>query len=65
MITKTQYITSSKGRKVSVILPIRAYERMINDLEELEDIRLYDEVKREDNGEYILFSDYLKNRKNV
>ncbi|MFN3664527.1 MAG: hypothetical protein ACK4S0_00125 [Sediminibacterium sp.] len=30
---------------------------------ELEDIRLYDEAKKEDNGERILFSDYLRKRK--
>ncbi len=32
-------------------------------MEELEDIRLYDEAKKEDTGERILFSDYLKDRK--
>jgi hypothetical protein len=40
-----QYITDQIGNKVSIILPIRDYERMIEELEELEDIRLYDEVK--------------------
>ena len=30
---------------------------------ELEDIRLYDEAKKEDNGERMLFSDYLRKRK--
>jgi PHD/YefM family antitoxin component YafN of YafNO toxin-antitoxin module len=62
MITKTRYITNLKGRKVSVILPIKDYERMVEALEELEDLRLYDEAKKEDTGEYVLFSDYLKNR---
>ena len=62
MIANPRYITNLRGKKVSVILPIRAYERMVEDLE---DIRLYDEAKRENNGEYILFSDYLKNRKNA
>jgi len=40
-----QYITDQIGNKVSIILPIRDYERMIEELEELEDIRLYDEAK--------------------
>ena len=31
-------------------------------LETVDDIRLYDEAKKEDNGIRILFSDYLKNR---
>jgi len=64
MIASTpQYITDPTGNKISIILPIRDYERMIEELEELEDIRLYDEAKREDTGEYMLFSDYLKNRR--
>ena len=36
---------------------------MLEELEELEDIKLYDKAKKEDTGERILFSDYLKNRK--
>lgn len=39
-----QYITDTKGRKVSVILPIRDYRKMLEKLEELEDIRAYDEA---------------------
>lgn len=42
-----QYITDTKGRKVSVILPIRDYQRMLEKLEELEDIRAYDEAVSE------------------
>lgn len=40
-----QYITDDKGRKKAVILPIKEYQKMIDELEELEDIRLYDEAK--------------------
>ncbi|MBK8805156.1 MAG: hypothetical protein IPO21_00330 [Bacteroidales bacterium] len=42
---KTQYITNLKGKKVSVILPIRDYKKMIEELEELEDIKAYDCAK--------------------
>ena len=45
MIANTQYITDLKGNKISVILPIKDYESILDELEELEDIRLYDEVK--------------------
>jgi cell fate (sporulation/competence/biofilm development) regulator YlbF (YheA/YmcA/DUF963 family) len=41
---KYQYITNIKGRKISVILPISEYEKMIEQLEELEDIKAYDEA---------------------
>jgi hypothetical protein len=40
-----QYITDDKGKKLSVVLPIEEYHTM---LEELEDIRLYDEAKASD-----------------
>lgn len=39
-----QYITDNKGNKLSVILPLNEYEKIIEALEELEDIRLYDEA---------------------
>lgn len=42
---KTQFITDTKGNKISVILPIRDYEKMMDDLEELEDIKAYDQAK--------------------
>ena len=41
---KTQYITDIKGRKLSVILPIRDYNEMLEKLEELEDLKAYDEA---------------------
>jgi len=64
MLTESlTFITDKKGKKISVILPIEEYERIWEELDELEDIRLYDEAKNEDDGERILFSDYLKNEK--
>ncbi len=40
----TQYITDKKGKKISVILPIGDYNKMVEQLEELEDIKLYDDA---------------------
>ncbi len=40
-----QYLTNENGERVSIVLPIEEYERMVEELEELEDIRLYDEAK--------------------
>ncbi len=57
-----QYITDSKGKKVSVVLPIRQYQQMLEDLEELEDLRLYDSVKSR-NEKTIPFTEYLKQRR--
>ncbi len=58
-----QYIKDANGEKSLVILSAKEFETIIEELEELEDVKLYDEAKEEDNDERILFSDYLKNRK--
>lgn len=46
LLMKAQYVTDSSGKKTSVLLPVKIFEKMLEDLEELEDIRLYDEAKR-------------------
>jgi hypothetical protein len=43
---KTQFITDDQGNKLAVILPIEDYQKIVSDLEELEDIRLYDASKK-------------------
>ena len=40
-----QYIIDERGNRVSVVLPIKQWQQMLDELEELDDIRLYDEVK--------------------
>ncbi|MBK7138720.1 MAG: hypothetical protein IPH74_06740 [Bacteroidetes bacterium] len=42
-----QYITDNTGKKISVILPIKEFKTLLEELEELEDIRLYDESKND------------------
>jgi len=59
---KPQYITDNKGKKISVVIPIEEFNAIMEELEDSEDIRLYDEAKKEDDGDRILFSDYVKNR---
>jgi len=59
-MTSPQYITDNKGNKLSVILPLRDYEKMVDELEELEDIRLYDEAKKNDTGERIPMEEVFK-----
>ena len=43
---KTQFVTDERGNKLAVILPIKEYNKMVEDLEELEDIKLYDQAKK-------------------
>ncbi|QMW03764.1 hypothetical protein [Spirosoma foliorum] len=40
-----QYITDEHGKRVSVVLPIQQWQQVLDELEELDDIRLYDDVK--------------------
>ena len=41
-----QYITDNTGKKISVVLPIKDFDAIMEELEELEDIKLYDEAKK-------------------
>lgn len=42
---KTQYITDDNGKKVAVILPITEYEKLMEEVDELESIKAYDKAK--------------------
>lgn len=42
---RPQFITDNKGKKTGVILSMKEFESILEELEELEDIRLYDEAK--------------------
>lgn len=59
-----QYITDKEGNKISVVLPIKEFELLLEELEDMEDVELYDKAKKDDTGERISFSDYLKIREN-
>ena len=58
-----QYIPDTSGSKL-VVLSSKEFNLMIDALEELDDIQEYDEFKRTDDGKRVLFSGYLKKRKN-
>ena len=58
-----QYIKDANGNKTMVVLPANEFDSIMEQLEELDDIKLYDEAKKEDTGQRILFSDYLTKRK--
>ena len=58
---KTQFVTDDSGKKVAVILPINQYEKILEELDELDDIRLYDEVKSK-KAESIPLEKYIKQR---
>lgn len=55
-----QYIKDADGNKSLVILPASEFEKLIEELEDIEDVRLYDEAKKHDTGERILMSEVFK-----
>jgi PHD/YefM family antitoxin component YafN of YafNO toxin-antitoxin module len=44
--TRVRYIVNTNGEKTEVVLPIKLYEQLIEELEELEDIRDFDEAMK-------------------
>lgn len=46
MTVNPQYITDRKGKKISAVIPIKEFKTIMEELEELEDIKQYDEVKK-------------------
>jgi hypothetical protein len=57
-----QYIKDTAGKNL-VVLPQNEFDYLIEELEDIEDVKLYDDAKKNDTGERILFADYLKTRK--
>ena len=43
---ETQFITDKKGKKIAVIISIKDYKKMLDDLEAIEDVKLYDKAKK-------------------
>jgi hypothetical protein len=44
-LIKEHYVVDEKGIKISVVLDIKDYRKILEELEELEAIRAYDEAK--------------------
>ena len=58
---KTQFITDEKGNKISIVIPLKEYSRILEELEELNDIRMFDEVK-ERKEKSLPIEEYLNQR---
>jgi hypothetical protein len=56
-----QIITDTAGEKL-VVLSLHEFDTLIEELEDQEDCRLFDEAKKEDDGSRISLADYLKTR---
>ena len=57
-----QILKDINGNEIGVFLPMDEYERIMEVLEDIEDIKLYDKAKEEDDGVRISLEEYLNNR---
>ena len=48
-----QYIKDANGNKSMVILPAKEFDALMEAIEDMEDVRLYDKAKKNDDGERI------------
>lgn len=46
-LMQKQFITDKKGNKLAIILSMKEYTKMVEELEELNDIKLYDSAKKQ------------------
>lgn len=42
---KTQFVTNDHGKKIAVILPLKSYQKLMDELDELDAIKAYDKIK--------------------
>ncbi len=59
LATNERYVVDKKGKTISVLLDIRAYRRMLEDLEELAAIRAYDAAKDSGDKTWLSFLQLL------
>jgi PHD/YefM family antitoxin component YafN of YafNO toxin-antitoxin module len=55
-----QYITDTNGNKSMVILPVEEFDSIMEELEDIADVQLYDEAKKNDTVERISMEDAFK-----
>jgi len=55
----TSFITDENGERISAVLPIKQYEQLVNDAEELADIEAFDKASRRKH-DFIPLEDGLK-----
>jgi hypothetical protein len=67
-IKNNKYITDAKGKRIGVLIDEATYNKILEAIEELEDIRAYDEVKNKVRaeikaGKSITLQEYISKRR--
>jgi hypothetical protein len=63
-----QYIKDTQGEKSMVILSVKEFDTIMELLEEIEDVRLYDDAIKNDTGERIPMEDvfnFIENKRKI
>jgi hypothetical protein len=60
LVVHPEFIIDEKAQKKAVILPLTEWNAILDDMEELNDIRSYDEAKADINDEIISFEQAVK-----
>jgi len=60
----TQFLTNEKGERIAVVIGIEEYEKLIEAVEDAEDVRAYDEAKASGEGSIPLEQALAENRHN-
>ena len=58
-----QYIKDAKGKRSFVVLSIGDFDKVMEELESIEDVKLYDQVKKKNGEKGIPLDDYILQRK--
>jgi len=43
---RTQFVTDNNGNKIGVFFSMKEYEKLVEELDSIEDIKLFDEAKK-------------------
>jgi hypothetical protein len=57
---RQQFIEDNQGHRIAVLLPIDDYNNMLEQLEEMDDIKAYDAAKADNDDETIPFDQAIK-----
>jgi len=57
-----QYIKDAKGKRSFVVLSIGDFDKVMEELESIEDVKLYDQAKKKNGGKGILLDEYIHQR---
>ncbi|MDA3939244.1 MAG: hypothetical protein PF693_08045 [Spirochaetia bacterium] len=60
LVVHPEFIIDEKAQKKAVIVPLNEWNAILDDMEELNDIRSYDEAKADINDEIISFEQAVK-----